>query len=112
MQQITLSGFLGADAVVRKTDSGAEFLTFNLCCRDNHGTSTFYPCTSFQTKGRFPAMLVKGAALIVTGELQITDTEKDGKKYKNFRVSADHIWFAPQQKAQDGPDAPSEDLPE
>ena len=47
-----------------------------------------------------------GAAVIVTGELQIWDSEKDGTKYRNFRISCDRIGFAPQQKK--GP----EDLPE
>ena len=50
--------------------------------------------------------LVKGAAVIVTGELQIWDCEKDGAKYRNFRVSCDRIGFAPQQKRE------SDDLPE
>lgn len=110
MQQITISGYLAQDAQVRKSESGSEFLTFTVGCRDSRGNSTFYPCSSFQTKGRFPSMLVKGAAVIVCGELQISDSEKDGMKYKNFRVAADRVWFAPQQKAE-GQQA-GDDLPE
>ena len=108
MQQITMSGYLSADAQLRKSDSGTEFLSFTLCCRDSKGTSTFYPCTSFQTKGKLPGMLVKGTLLLVSGELQIYDSEKDGQKYRNFRVSADRIWFAPQAKNP----GQSDDLPE
>ena len=110
MQQITLSGYLAQDAQVRRSESGSEFLTFTVGCRDARGNSTFYPCSSFQTKGRFPSLLVKGAAVIVCGELQISDSEKDGMKYKNFRVAADRVWFSPQQRAERS-DSP-EDLPE
>ena len=106
MQQITLSGYLSADAQVRTSDSGTEFLSFTLCCRDSKGVSTFYPCTSFQTKGRLPSLLVKGTPLLVCGELQIYESVKDGQKYRNFRVGADRIHFAPQAKGSSPKDLP------
>ena len=106
MQTITLSGYLGEDAQLRKSDSGTEFVTFTLASKDSRGESHFFPCTWFQTRSKMLPHLVKGAAVIVTGELQIWDNEKDGAKYRNFRVSCDRIGFAPQQKRE------SDDLPE
>ena len=106
MQTITISGYLGEDAQLRKSDSGTEFVTFILSSKDSRGESHFFPCTWFQTRSKMLPHLVKGAAVIVTGELQIWDNEKDGAKYRNFRVSCDRIGFAPQQKRE------SDDLPE
>lgn len=111
MQTITLSGFLSEDSQVRKGgESGAEFLTFTVASKDSRGETTFVPCTWFQTHSKMVQYLRKGAAVIVTGELQIWDSEKDGVKYRNFRVSADRVNFAPQSKK--AADSPSDDLPE
>ena len=106
MQTITISGYLSEDAQVRKSDSGTEFVTFTLLSKDTRGESHFLPCTWFQTRSKMLQHLLKGAAVIVTGELQIWDSEKDGAKYRNFRISCDRIGFAPQQKRD------TEDLPE
>lgn len=77
MQTITISGYLGEDAQLRRSDSGTEFVTFTLASKDSRGESHFFPCTWFQTRSKMLQHLVKGAAVIVTGELQIWDARLD-----------------------------------
>jgi single-stranded DNA-binding protein len=69
--------------------------------KDKNRKSTFIDVGLFGKRvEKLGPYLLKGKYILVRGKLQITDTQKDGKWYKNVRIWADDIEFLEKRTAE------------
>lgn len=91
MQQITIVGHLGKDAVI-KSSNGKDFLAFNVCVTETYKNaagekieeSTWYSCMSRNTG--VAAYLLKGSLVAVSGELKAKIYTKDNKSSLDLSI--------------------------
>lgn len=96
--RVTLTGFLGADAEVRNTNSQAPFSVFSLATKrswkdrqsgEYRSETTWHRCICFGRLVHFAATLTKGAHVLVEGEIrtrQYTPKAGEPKTITEIRV--------------------------
>ena len=97
-----VSGNLGADPVVRSTQSGKKVANFSVAVRrrapkDSNGNvpKDWIAVTAWGNTAEFAEKyLKKGSKILVTGRLQTDSYEKDGVKRSRTLIVADNIEFA------------------
>ncbi|WP_428658163.1 single-stranded DNA-binding protein [Runella sp.] len=85
MQQITIIGHLGKDAIIKK-NNGSEFLVFNVCVTEIYKkesgekveSSTWYSCINKKTN--LAQHLNKGDKVLVQGELRAKTYQNDRRE--------------------------------
>lgn len=85
MQQITIIGHLGKDAIIKSTN-GNELLVFNVCVSESYKNangedvdkSTWYSCISKKTG--LAQYLKKGGQVMVQGELRAKTYQNDRRE--------------------------------
>lgn len=95
MQQITLYGNLTADATVLVDQMGKEFISFKLAVNDSRKgerLATFYDITAPKTG--VLEYLRKGQGVVLSGPLNLSLIEKDGRTFMNARVFARELELA------------------
>ena len=94
-----ITGRLTADAEVRKTKNGKEFLSFTLVVNDNYKTkdgefkqvAQYFNCTYWQGS-RIAELLTKASVLTVSGRIYIDEySGKDGKHYASIACHVNHL---------------------
>jgi single-strand DNA-binding protein len=89
MQNITVAGRIGADAVTRSTNSGDKVTSFNVAVdfRDGRDKATNWWRVSFWGKrgDALQPYLLKGTSVTVTGEFSLSEYE--GKPQLNIRAN-------------------------
>lgn len=92
---VRLMGFIGKDAVVRKTSNGKEFVVLSLATsvswKDENGQYTdktkrtdWHRCIAWSNLSKFAGTLKKGAHVEVEGELryrQVSDSKQKDVKH-------------------------------
>ena len=115
MNSVVLSGNIGSDPEIVVSQSGTKVARFSLAVRrrfaKNGETDTdWFRLTSFKNQADFAERyLKKGSSVIIQGEVQNNDYEKDGVKHYSVAIIVNNIEFsgkksdneAPVQQAQD-----------
>lgn len=103
MNRITLTGRLTSDLELRATSSGKDVCSYTLAVRRDSENTDFINCATF---GEFAKTLCqychKGDLIGVDGRLQISQYEKDGKKYTNYSVISEKVDFLNTKKEDSG----------
>ena len=92
LQRIDLIGNLVADAEIKTTKDGNDFITIRLAVSENLGEekrTTYYEVSCH--KSGVIEYLKKGTQVFATGRLLVSNREKDGKTYTNLYVTASQV---------------------
>lgn len=126
LNQVSVSGNLGADAELRSTRGGTPVLTFALAVnervRQADGTwgdrASWIDCVLFGTRAQALAdWLRKGSKVAVQGRLRTSTWERDGVSHKRTEVVVEEVDLMTvrrdkqQGAAQDAPGVYEEDVP-
>ena len=126
LNQVSVSGNLGADAELRSTKGGTPVLTFALAVnervRQADGTwgdrASWIDCVLFGTRAQALAdWLRKGSKVAVQGRLRTSTWERDGVSHKRTEVVVEEVDLMTvrrdkqQGAAQDAPGVYEEDVP-
>lgn len=119
MADISFQGNIG-NSELRFTNSGKALLSFSVA--ENHrkkdGTqwiddgTTWWRVTAWEKQAEALAEhAVKGARVIVTGQVRSREYEKDGEKRTSYDVTARHVGIVPKSDAprQQQPAQPADD---
>lgn len=95
---ITIGGYLGKDAQQFTTPNGKTVTRFTVAVTTGyreHKTTNWYECALWGEQGnRLLPYLTKGKAVVVSGELSMTNREYQGKNYPSLNVTVDRLAFA------------------
>lgn len=126
LNQVSVSGNLGADAELRSTRGGTPVLTFALAVNERvkqaDGTrgdrASWIDCVLFGTRAQALAdWLRKGNKVAVQGRLRTSTWERDGVSHKRTEVVVEEVDLMTvrrdkqQGAAQDAPGVYEEDVP-
>lgn len=126
LNQVSVSGNLGADAELRSTRGGTPVLTFALAVNERvkqaDGTwgdrASWIDCVLFGTRAQALAdWLRKGSKVAVQGRLRTSTWERDGVSHKRTEVVVEEVDLMTvrrdkrQGAAQDAPGVYEEDVP-
>lgn len=116
MNIITITGSLGRDADLRETPAGKAVLNFSIANNSGFGDNkkTFwFRCALWGDRARKLAEhFTKGTKLLVSGEMQLREYEKDGEKKISpeiFVKDFDFIGGKKGESANDGFDGAASD---
>lgn len=107
INQVTISGNLGRDSELRKTQSGMAILSFTVAVNERRKNSqgewsdytNWISVSMFGTRAeKLHDYLKKGTKVCVQGKLRYSEWERDGQKKSKVEVIADEIELM--QKAQ------------
>lgn len=107
INQVTISGNLGRDSELRKTQSGMAILSFTVAVNERRKNSqgewsdytNWVGVSMFGTRAeKLHDYLKKGTKVCVQGKLRYSEWERDGQKKSKIEVIADEIELM--QKAQ------------
>jgi len=107
INQVTISGNLGRDSELRKTQSGMAILSFTVAVNERRKNSqgewsdytNWIGVSIFGTRAeKLHDYLTKGTKVCVQGKLRYSEWERDGVKKSKIEVIADEIELM--QKAQ------------
>lgn len=107
MNQIILMGRLTNDPDVRYSQNGSAVANLSLAVnrkfkREGDPDADFFRCVAFgKTAESIEKYLLKGVKVIVTGEMQNDNYEKDGIKHYQMKVILKDWEFAESKKAAD-----------
>lgn len=94
MNRICLLGRIANDLELRCTGQGKDIVSYSLAVRRDKDNTDFIPCSTF---GEYAKVLCqyakKGDMIGVEGRLQVSQYEKEGKKYNSYSVITDKIDF-------------------
>jgi single stranded DNA-binding protein len=99
MQNITIVGRLGRDAVIRESSTGSRFVTMTVAAnakKQNVEKTSWYEVTTFNVERleKMVPYLTKGSSVIVVGELDASiQTGSDGVQRLRLLVNADRVDF-------------------
>ena len=120
MNLFAFSGNLGADIEVRYLGSGTAIGTFNVAVKKGfgeHEKTVWVKCQLWgkRAEGGLTQYLVKGAKVLISGELFLDEWEKDGKVRQTLVVGVDKIELAGKKKQSSNhggpPPSTGEDCP-
>ena len=126
LNQVSVSGNLGADAELRSTKGGTPVLTFVLAVNERvkqaDGTwgdrASWIDCVLFGTRAQALAdWLRKGSKVAVQGRLRTSTWERDGVSHKRTEVVVEEVDLMTvrrdkqQGAAQDAPGVYDADIP-
>lgn len=126
LNQVSVSGNLGADAELRSTKGGTPVLTFALAVNERvkqaDGTwgdrASWVDCVLFGTRAQALAdWLRKGNKVAVQGRLRTSTWERDGVSHKRTEVVVEEVDLMTvrrdkqQDAAQDAPGVYDADIP-
>lgn len=100
MNLVIMKGRLTADATVRTANSGKAVAGFTLAVdrkyknKDGERQSDFIRMTAFGNTAEFIQRYTKkGQEILIEGEMQQNDWEKDGVKHQSYQVVVNQVHF-------------------
>ena len=110
LNHITIMGRLTRDPELRRTGSGIAVANFTVAVdRDFSGKdggqkeTDFIDCVAWRQTGEFISKyFTKGRMIVVSGRLQITKWEKDGKSGRKAEVVVDNAYFGDSKRDESG----------
>ena len=99
--QCTIEGRLTADVKKSKTTNGTKCVRFSVANQRSKDSTMFFNVVAYGTTAEFvEKYFSKGTPIIVSGPLEYYDTEKDGKKYRNYQIVAVSVDFTVSNKPE------------
>jgi len=116
MNKIILMGRLTKDAEIRYTSgqTATAVAKFNLAVdrrikRDGQPTADFFNCVAFgKTAELIDKYIAKGSKIVLEGELQNNNWEKDGVKHYDMQILVGQIEFAESKNSGTAPKTDSD----
>jgi single-strand DNA-binding protein len=109
---VTIMGRMVRDPELRRTGSGLAVTNFTVAVdRDRSGQdgqkeTDFIDCVAWRQTAEFVSKyFTKGRMIVVSGRLQITKWEKDGKSGRKAEVVADNCYFGDTKRDSEGGNA-------
>lgn len=97
MNNVVLSGHMGADAEERRTTTGKLVANFRMAIDDRgnkDAPAQWVSVTCWEKTAEFVTKyLGKGRKVLVSGHLQVREWEKDGQKRSAVEVVAERVEF-------------------
>jgi len=110
MNKVILMGRLTKDPEVRYTNGGKTIGSFSIAVdrrfkSEGQPEADFFTCVTFGKQAEFvEKYLKKGTKILLGGQIQNNNYEKDGVKHYNTQIVVDEIEFAESKKSQsEGP---------
>lgn len=104
MRKLTLTGRLGADAQIRKTQNGTNYVTFSVASEEygDNGV-TWVSVTSWNERDVNRAKwFTKGRPVELLGDMSLSEyTDRNGQKQVSVNVRADYISWINDGKRED-----------
>lgn len=103
--KVILLGRIVRDIELRESGGGSKFCSFSLAVdrRSKSGAkeqADFIDCSAFSYTAEFLAKWCKkGTAIIIEGELQQNNYEKDGVKHYSYKVVVNEAQFAESKRS-------------
>lgn len=105
MNSILLSGYMGKDPEIRVTRDGKSIANFSLGVNRRFAkerTTDWFNCTAFSKTADFIGRyLRKGSKIIVEGEIQNDNYEKDGRMVYGYKVIVNQVEFADSKQSKE-----------
>lgn len=99
--QCTIEGRLTADVKKSKTTNGTKAVRFAVANQRSKDSTMFFNVVAYGGTAEFvEKYFSKGSPIIVSGPLEYYDTEKDGKKYRNYQIVAVSVDFTVSNKPE------------
>lgn len=99
--QCTIEGRLTADVKKSKTTNGTKAVRFAVANQRSKDSTMFFNVVAYGGTAEFvEKYFSKGSPIIVSGPLEYYDTEKDGKKYRNYQIVAISVDFTVSNKPE------------
>lgn len=102
MKSITLSGTVGKDAIVQRTQNGEPVLNFSLAVDDGYGANKktmWFDVSMFGKRGQaLQPHVKKGSRLTAVGDFGIR--EREGKTYFQCRASDIDLQWSPKPQEE------------
>lgn len=106
MNKVILMGRLTKDPEVRYTNGGKTIGSFSIAVdrrfkSEGQPEADFFTCVTFGKQAEFvEKYLKKGTKILLGGQIQNNNYEKDGVKHYNTQIVVDEIEFAESKKTQ------------
>lgn len=106
MNKAILMGRLTKDPEVRYTNGGKTIGSFSIAVdrrfkSEGQPEADFFTCVTFGKQAEFvEKYLKKGTKILLSGQIQNNNYEKDGVKHYNTQIVVDEIEFAESKKTQ------------
>ena len=104
MNRIVVSGRITNDLELRTTVNGKHFVAFNLAVNEGSGenqTTHFFNVNAWEANADFLIKYMeKGRKILIEGSLKTSQYEKEGKKYTNTYILANHFDFMDSKKEE------------
>lgn len=99
--QCIIEGRLTADVKKSKTTNGTKAVRFAVANQRSKDSTMFFNVVAYGNTAEFvEKYFSKGTPIIVSGPLEYYDTEKDGKKYRNYQIVAVSVDFTVSNKPE------------
>ena len=114
MNKIVITGYLGQDPEMQTLSNGMEKCRFTVGVsrrvkKDAPRKTDWFNCDAWGATGSFvKTWFRKGSGIIVSGRMESSQSEKDGKKTTYWSLNVDDVEFPPAK----GGDRPAEPAPE
>ena len=104
MNRVIISGRITNDLELRTTANGKHFVAFNIAVNEGSGenqTTHFFNVNAWEANADFLIKYMeKGRKLLIEGSLKTNQYEKEGKKYTNTYILANHFDFMDSKKEE------------
>lgn len=104
MNKVIVSGRITNDLELRTTANGKHFVAFNIAVNEGSGdnqTTHFFNVNAWEANADFLVKYMeKGRKLLIEGSLKTSQYEKEGKKYTNTYILANHFDFMDNKKEE------------
>ena len=117
MNKVILMGRLTKDPEVRYTNGGKTIGSFSIAVdrrfkSEGQPEADFFTCVTFAKQAEFvEKYLKKGKKILLSGQIQNNNYEKDGVKHYNTQIVVDEIEFAESKRSQsEGPSGKNDDF--
>lgn len=106
MNKVILMGRLTKDPEVRYTNGGKTIGSFSIAVdrrfkSEGQPEADFFTCVTFGKQAEFvEKYLKKGTKILLSGQIQNNNYEKDGVKHYNTQIVVDEIEFAESKRSQ------------
>ena len=106
LNKVVLCGRLTADPELKQTQNGIAVVSFTIAVnrrfkRDNEPDADWFNCVAFGKTAEFcEKYLHKGSKVLIEGEVQNDNYEKDGVKHYGTKIVINQIEFAESKGSQ------------
>jgi len=111
MNKLILTGRLTRDAEIKFAKTGTSIIEFDIANNTGYGEykkTCFIGCTIFK-RDKLVDHLKKGKGVIVEGELQQDNWEKDGKKFSKHKMIVAQLEFLGEKKGSETEETHTDD---